>query len=256
MWRAFTFVLLLSLAPQAPQGGNGEFRKLVDQIVAQRQAAGEEKEDAQKLALEKLDTAVRDAASSTGGNANATQRLAAINAHLQQLAGAQAPLGENYTVLTVATGEAGRPAALALAANFSLSGPSAVRIYTSQANAGSESWKLAARIDRFSHTDYFDEYLELVPMNPAPGVFLTQRELDPAGRTDERKTGMFMAWRLVGSELQNLWTSDLLERSSYELKGNQFLLEFCAEPDEENPGACRKMQRERYAWEAGWRKQE
>lgn len=251
MWRAFTFALLLSLAPQAPQGGDGEFRKLVDQIVAQRQAAGEEKEDAQKLALEKLDTAVRDAASSAGGNANAAQRLAAINARLQQLAGAQAPLGENYTVLTVATGEAGRPAALALATNFSLSGPSAVRIYTSQSAAGSEAWKLAARIDRFSHADYFDEYLELVPMNPAAGVFITV-----TGRTDERKTGMFMAWRLVGSELQNLWTSDLLERSSYELKGNQFLLEFCGEPDEEKPGACRKMQRERYAWEAGWRKQE
>ena len=72
------------------------------------------------------------------------------------------------------------------------------------------------------------------------------------GRTDDRKTGSFAAWRLVGSRLQALWSSELLEHSSYEAKDGVLRIDFCSENDEEKPSVCKKMTRERYAWNAGW----
>lgn len=232
----------LSAIGGAPaQSREAEFSRLAAQIVQQRQAGREEKEGPQEQALAILDQMVIAAV-------NGSPAVEPLNTLLQQFRGPRAAHGESYRLLRIAAEDSPWPV-FALAVNFSLSGPSAVRLYT-PGSRGSErpaDFKLAARIDRFSHPDYFDEVLEVVVVNPAAGVFVTV-----TGRTDERQTGMFMAWRFDGRRLQNLWTSDLLENSSYEAREGEFRLEFCSEPDEEKPGVCRKMLRQRFAWDGAW----
>lgn len=222
------------------QSREAEFIKLAAQIVQQRQAGREEKEGPQEQALAVLDQMVIAAL-------NGSLAVEPVNTLLQHLRTVRAPVGESYRLIKIAPGDASWPS-YALAVNFSLSGPSAIRLYAPgvRGSPTATDFKLAARIDRFSHPDYFDEYLELVVVNPGAGVFVTV-----TGRTDDRKTGMFMAWRFDGRQLQNLWTSDLLENSSYEAKDGEFRLEFCFETDEEKP-VCKKMARQRFAWDGSW----
>ncbi len=139
----------------------------------------------------------------------------------------------------------------ALAANFGSSGPSAARFYV----RGPEKYGVAARIDPAVQPDYFDDYLQILPMpelaRAADVICVTV-----TGRTDEFATGAFAAWRLTGDRLQEVWVTDLLPRSSYQARSNGLQLTYCAEPDEDHPGVCRRMTRERYIWDGAWRRVE
>jgi len=78
-----------------------------------------------------------------------------------------------------------------------------------------------------------------------------------AGRTDDLATGMFTAWRFDGRRALPLWSSDLLQQSSYEADGGGFHLTYCSEPDEDHPAVCRKMTRDVYGLQAGeWKRLE
>jgi hypothetical protein len=105
---------------------------------------------------------------------------------------------------------------------------------------------LAARIDHFVDKDLFDSDIELVPMSTAEPVFVLV-----AGRTDDLATGMFTAWRFDGHRAAPLWSSDLLQQSSYEADGEGFHLTYCSEPDEDHPAQCHKMTRDLYRLLAG-----
>src|SRR5229473_57955 len=68
-------------------------------------------------------------------------------------------------------------------------------------------------------------------------------------------TGMFSAWRFDGRRAVPLWSSDLLQQSSYEADGDGFHLTYCAEPDEDHPAQCLKMTRDLYRLQAGdWKR--
>lgn len=221
------------MAAQA-QKPAAEFQRLAAQLSERRLAGTEEDEALQARAVAWLDRTVLDAL-----NAVPPEAVAAIN---QRLAGPVAPdarLGEGYRLLPLG------PDAFLLSVNFGFAGPSAVRVY---ARRPGEGLQLAASIDRFTQQEYFDEFLEVVPLSQDEGVFLTV-----TGRTDELKTGGFMAWRLVSGRLVRLWSTDLLERSSYEVTASELRLSYCAEAEEDNPMHCARMVRERYTWHGGWR---
>jgi len=238
------------------QGREAEFRKLALQLVAQRQAGGVEKEEPQTQALALLDEVATAALNERPATQNAS-KLPSLNLVLERLHGltsAESRIGESYTVQQIGAESAATGAPLyAVAANFGLSGPSAVRLYAPtslEAMGSSQAWlafKLVAKIDRFTNEEFFDEYLEVVPVNPQANVFVTV-----TGRTDDRKTGLFMAWRFDGEQLKNLWTSELLEHSAYEAKDGAFRLDFCAEPDEDKPSQCKKMQHDQFRWNGNW----
>jgi hypothetical protein len=68
---------------------------------------------------------------------------------------------------------------------------------------------------------------------------------------------MFTAWRFDGRHAVPLWSSDLLQQSSYEADADGFHLTYCSEPDEDHPNLCRKMARELYRLQAGeWKRLE
>jgi hypothetical protein len=140
----------------------------------------------------------------------------------------------------------GTPAAYALVVNFGLGGPAAVRIYSN----GTGRYALAARIDHFVEKDFFDSDIELVPMSTSEPAFLIV-----AGRTDDLATGMFTAWRFDGRRAVSLWSSDLLQQSSYAADGDGFHLTYCSEPDEDHPEQCPRMTRDLYRLQAGeWKR--
>jgi len=241
-------------APQREAGRDAEFKRLAAQLVQQRLDASEEKEEPQARALAILDEIVLEALNRPGA------ALEALNARLATLVAQQPPLGEGYRVIPL-TPSGSSHIGYALAVNFGLGGPSAVRLYAARGGAGSSGpaavasgtvmYRLAARIDRFVHPDLFDEFLELAPVAPDLGVFVTV-----TGRTDERRTGSFIAWHFNGREVAALWTSDLLEHSAYEVKDGEFILRYCADPEEGRPAACARMVRERYAFHGQWRRLE
>ena len=196
----------------------------------------------EQAALGILDTFMLDAL-----NAGDGPKLEALNQRLSSLVTQNPPVGQGYVVLRLG----GSPPIFALAANFGSSGPSAARFYA----RGPEKYRMVARIDPAMQPDYFDDYLQILPL---PGfasgpevVFVTV-----TGRTDEFATGVFAAWRLTGDRLQEVWVTDLLSRSSYEVRPDGFQLTYCAEPDEERPGACQRMTRERYIWDGAWKRVE
>ena len=238
------------------QGREVEFRGLAQQIVAQRQAGGEEKAELLERALAIVDEV-------TIGGLNAVvptagpSRLPYMNVVIERMQALSAPeirIGESYVAGLV--GAESSPAGVPVYAgvvNFGLSGPSAVRLYAPVAVetvSGHERWtnyKLVGRIDRISHSDYFDEYLEVVAVNPGAAVFVTV-----TGRTDDRKTGIFMAWRYHGGQVHNVWTSDLLEHSTYEAKDGEFRVTYCSEADDDRPSVCKAKQTDRYHWAGAW----
>ena len=231
-------VALLLLVPagapaqSAPSSGGkeAEFKRLAAQIAPERSLATEQGAGSQQEALSILDQFALEALQGEG-----EPDLKALNHRLAELVAQQPARGESYIVVRLG----GSPALFALAANFGVSGPSAVRLYA----RGSHGYELSARIDRFSQQDFFDDYLELVPVNNAP-VFVTV-----TGRTDELATGMFAAWRFAGGRLENLWSSDLLPQSSYEARPDGLEITYCAETDEDQPSVCRGMARDRYVWD-------
>jgi hypothetical protein len=151
-------------------------------------------------------------------------------------------VGENYRLVKLG----GTPAVYAMAINFGLGGPAAVRIY-----AGSYGhFALAARIDRFVQKDFLDSDIELVPVSNSEPVFVTV-----SGRTDDLSTGAFSAWRFDGQSAVALWNSDLLQQSSYEADENGFHLAYCSQVDEDHPSQCLKMSRDLYRFQAGeWKR--
>lgn len=215
-----------------------EFSRLAAQLTLNRQQGAEESEKQQEQALGILDAVVLD-----GLNAGGRPNPALLN---EQLAGfvSQAPLvGENYRVLVLDSSSA----VYALVANLGVGGPSAVRLYSRPGPAA--RYQLAARIDRYTQKDFFDEYLDLIPVDTLAVVFVTV-----SGRTDELQTGSFNAWQFDGQKVRLLWASDLLALSTYENRPDGFSLSFCAEPDEEKPRECRKMSQDRHQWDgAAWK---
>jgi hypothetical protein len=151
--------------------------------------------------------------------------LPAVNERIAKFASRKAGAGESYRVVKVADS----PVAYALAADFGVDAPSAVRIYSQRGTPG--QYVLAARIDRFTQTDLMDDSMEVAPISSAAGVFVTI-----AGRTDDFKTGDFMAWQFDGQTLHQLWDSDLLEHSSFQTTAAGFEMTYCKEPDEEHLG--------------------
>jgi hypothetical protein len=225
--------------PQQP----AEFSAIAERLAAQRLAGAEEDQALQDRAL-----ALLDAIALAGLNGPGEPALEVLNQHLAGLVTSQPGAGESFRVLKLA----GRPPAYVLAANFGLAGPSAVRVY-----AGAPGrYVLAARIDRYAQRDFFDEYLELLcvagPSAAAPSLFVTV-----TGRTDDLQTGSFAAWSFDGSRLRAVWSSDLLQQSSYEAGTDGFRVTYCAETDEDNPRLCRRMTRDRYVWNAtDWKRVE
>jgi hypothetical protein len=251
-----TAFLIGQVRAQAPQE-TAEFRSLATQIAQRRLSGADEPEDSQQRALAILDRMIC-------AHLSAGADLKALNDRLSEVVSQEPSLGESYSVIELHPGRV-----YALLANFSLSGPAAVRIYAAQHAAGEGSaaappaYQTVARIDRFTVRDFFDESLHLVPLSgtaPAEGqksssadvVFVTI-----SGRTDDLQTGAFAAWRFLGDRLEPLWTSDLLSRSSYETANGELRITYCADPDEERPRVCGRMVRDRFAWEGGaWQRLE
>ena len=220
---------------QAPRATpDSEFARLAALLAQHRLDGTEEKEGLQEQALTVLDRAALSAL-----NASAEPDLNALNLRLSALAGDEGPLGVNFQVVRLTA----KRRVFALIANFSLAGPSAVRIYAGEGGQVG----LRGRIDRYAQKEFFDENLELVPVQTPPDA-PEQVLVTVAGRTDELQTGTFAAWQFDGRTVRQIWSSELLPQSSYESRADGFLVTYCAEPDEDNPRTCRRMVRERYVW--------
>jgi hypothetical protein len=77
-----------------------------------------------------------------------------------------------------------------------------------------------------------------------------------SGRTDDLQTGVFTAWKFDERKVVPVWTSDILEHSSYEVVPDGLQITYCAESDAEGP-LCRRMVRDRYLWQsAAWKRVE
>ena len=146
--------------------------------------------------------------------------------------------GEGYRLYQVGLA----PDVYALSANFGSSGPSAVRVYARPGSAG--QYQLTGRIDRFAQREYFDDYLELLPVDAKSVVFVTV-----TGRTDELQSGSFVLWQYDGKGVAALWSSDLLPLSHYEVVPGGLVITYCADPDEQKPQTCGKTVREKYQWD-------
>ncbi len=237
-----TPLLIHSVRPSLA-GQQSEFARLAEQVAGQRLAGGNEDQAAEEKALAMLDAVVLPAL-----NAPKEAALDALNRRLATLVTAQPGAGEGFSVLKLG----GHPPAYALAANFGLAGPSAVRVYSSAAG----EYVLTSRIDRFAQKDFFDEYLELIPVG-GPADAPASLFVTVTGRTDGLQTGAFSAWTFDGTRLKQLWSSDLLPQSSYEAGEDGFRLTYCAEADDANPRDCRRMVRDLYVWNGSdWKRVE
>ena len=226
-------------ARPAPQH-EAEFRRLARQIAGQRQSGQEENAQLFEYSLSLLDQMVLATLNVTG-----TPDLNVINTQLGLLVENQPAVGEEYIVYRLG----GKPSAFALVANFGVSGPSTVRLYSP---SGGTHYRLTARIDRFTQKDFFDDYLALVPVEATEPMFVTV-----TGRTDALKSGAFTAWRLSGDKLAPVWTTDILPQSSYEPAPSGIHLTYCADYAEDHPQECRRMSSERFAWDGtAWRRVE
>ncbi len=240
-----TFLLLSPLIinttgrAQTSSDSTAEFKRLAAQLSTARLDGAAESEASEEMALGMLDklaiAVLNGPASSDLDTAN--RRMADLVSHVP-------PVGENYRLVRLG----GSPAPYALVVNFGLSGPAAVRIYSNS----SGHYALAARVDHFVEKDFFDSDIELIPVSATGPAFVIV-----AGRTDDLATGMFTAWRFDGRRAVPLWSSDLLQQSSYETDGGGFHLTYCSEPDEDHPAVCRKMTRDVYGLQAGeWKRLE
>jgi hypothetical protein len=227
------FVVLPLANAQATAQSPIEFAKLVSQLAPSDGADESPKSKAaEEQALAILDGAVLPALQA------ASPDLDALNAALAQYVTRQPPLGEGYTAFRLS----GSPATYALLADFGPDGPSAVRIYSGAPGQVA----LAARVDRYAQKDFLDDYIALVPWNGPESIFITA-----AGRTDELQTGIFTAWHFDGHQVESIWTSDVLQQSTYEMAKDGFRITFCVDPNPDDIHSCLKMQRDRYVWQDG-----
>jgi hypothetical protein len=224
----------LTASAQNPDPRIAEFKALAGQVAEQRLSGAEEEGQLQERALALLDQLVLEVL-----NRGPAQDIAALNRRLSSLVAQEPPVGESYQVVPLGSPPRGL-GYFALVANFSLSGPGAVRVY---APAGGH-YTLAGRVDRLAQPEFFDEYLELVPVKASEIVFVTV-----AGRTDEFRTGSFAAWRLTPNGLHSVWSAELLEHSTYELRPDGFHLWYCGEPDPQDRRRCARMLHDRYLWD-------
>jgi len=230
-------LLAIGLSAQINTDPSIEFKRIAAQLSHARLDGTAESEASQEKALGILD----GFASSVLGSSTPPD-LDAANRRLGELVSHVPPVGENYRLLRLGDS----PAAYAMVVNFGLGGPAAVRVYSNATGR----YALAARIDRFVVKDFFDSDIELIPMSTAEPVFVIV-----AGRTDDLATGMFSAWRFDGRRAVPLWSSDLLQQSSYEAAGDGFHLTYCSQPDEDHPAQCLKMTRDLYRLEANeWKR--
>jgi hypothetical protein len=227
----------VGLRAQSNGDSAAEFKRLAAQLSAARLNGAAESEHSQEMAL-----GILDELAASDLNGSASPDLDAANRRLADLVSHVPPVGENYRLVRLG----GSPAAYAMVVNFGLGGPAAVRIYS---HAGGR-YVLAAKIDHFVEKDFFDSDIELVPVSAADPVFVIV-----SGRTDDLATGMFSAWRFDGQRAAPLWSSDLLQQSSYEADGDGFHLTYCSEPDEDHPAQCHKMARDLYRLQASeWKR--
>jgi hypothetical protein len=214
-----------------------EFKRISEELSAARQSGGDENEAQMEKAMTYLDSIAVSVL-----NVSANPALDQANRRLAGLVSHTPPVGENYRLVKLG----GAPAAYAMVINFGLGGPAAVRIYA----GGAGPYALAARIDHFVQKDFFDSDLELIPVSGSDPVFVTV-----SGRTDDLETGLFAAWRVKGNQLEPLWSSDLLQQSSYEAEEMGFRLAYCSQVDEDHPSQCLKMSRDLYRFQAGeWKR--
>jgi len=232
-------IIAIRAKAQTSSDSTAEFKKLAAQLSTARLDGAAESAASEEMALgilDKLAIALLNGPASPDVD-SANRRMADLVSHVP-------PIGENYRFVRLG----GSSASYALVVNFGLSGPAAVRIYSNS----SGQYALAARIDHFVEKDFFDSDVELIPVSAADPVFVIV-----AGRTDDLATGMFTAWRFDGRRAVPLWSSDLLQQSSYEADGAGFHLTYCSEPDEDHPAVCRKMTRDVYGLQAGeWKRLE
>lgn len=231
--------IFLCLRAQSPDNSVAEFKTEAAALSAARLNGDAEIEAQQEKALVYL-----DAVGTSILNGSSTPDLESANQRLAALVSRMPPVGENYRLVKLG----GSPAAYAMAVNFGLGGPAAVRIY----DAAAGHYSLAARIDHFAQKDFYDSDIELVPVSQTELVFVTV-----GGRTDDLSTGMFSAWRFDGHRAVPLWSSDLLQQSNYEVDGNGFHVTYCGQPDEDHPAECLKMTRDLYRYQNGeWKRME
>jgi len=224
-------------AQKSNTDANLEFKRLATQLSEARFDGAAENEAIQEKAMRYLDSLASVALGSSGA-----PDLDGFNQRLASLVSHDPPVGENYQLLRLG----GNPAAYALVANFGLGGPAAVRVY---AGTG-DRFALAAKIDHFVQPDFFDSDIELIPVSVAEPAFVIV-----AGRTDDLATGVFSAWRFDGRRAAMLWSSDLLQQSSYQTDASGFHLTYCSQPDDDHPARCPKMARDLYRLEAGdWKR--
>jgi hypothetical protein len=222
---------------QTGSDATAEFKRISEDLSAARLGGGEENNAEMEKALAYLDSIAISVL-----NLPAGPNLEGANRSLAGLASHTPPVGENYRLVKLG----GAPAAYAMVINFGLGGPAAVRIYAAPAG----HYGLAASIDHIVQKDFFDSDLELVPVSNAEPVFVTI-----SGRTDDLSTGLFSAWRFDGHGVAALWSSDLLQQSSYEADENGFRLAYCSQVDEDHPSQCLKMSRDVYRFQGGeWKR--
>jgi len=232
-------LLALSLPAQNDNVPTTEFKQLVERLSQARLDGTVESEADQQKALGFLDSMAVMLLS-----ASSSPDLDAANRRLSSLVTHDPPVGENYRLVPLG----GTPVVYAQVVNFGLGGPAAVRVY---ANIDGH-YALAGKIDRFSQTDFFDSDIELIRMPATDKIFVTV-----SGRTDDLQTGIFSAWHFEGRQITRLWTSDLLQQSSYEMDADGFHVTYCATPAEERPSQCLKMARDTYRFQNGeWKRVE
>ncbi|MGA7785612.1 MAG: hypothetical protein WB997_13300 [Candidatus Acidiferrales bacterium] len=172
---------------------------------------------------------------------NVSTDLDPLNAHLANLGSQERGFGESYRVVKLG----GKPIVFALVGDFGLGAPSAIRLYAQQGSPAHVA--LAGEIDRLTQKDMLDDSLELLPV-PLPETASDVIFVTVAGRTDELQTGVFAAWRFDGKQLTQLWTTDLISHSTFEISGGNLVLTYCHDPAEQDAKTCQGMVREKYAY--------
>lgn len=236
----FTFLpSATSFGAQRGADANAEFKRVSSELSAARLGGAEENAAQLERALTYLDSVALSILATSGSVSpdldRGNQRLAGLVSHTP-------PVGENYHLVKIG----GSSPVYALVANFGLGGPAAIRIYAGVAG----HFALAAKIDHTSEKNFLDSDIELVSVSRSEPVFVTV-----SGRTDDLSTGLFSAWRFDGNRAVALWSSDLLQQSSYEADDNGFRLAYCSQVDEDRPSQCLKMSQDRYQFQDGkWKR--
>jgi hypothetical protein len=199
--------------------------------VADREAEAEESPQKLEAALSILDEAVLPALNS-GGVAD----LEALNQALRDYAAPDSPLAEEYSVQPFPAGSE----LYVLAANFSPIGPAALRFYARREGR----FVLVSSLSRFTDSRLDDSFIRFVPI---PGVSETVF-LTVSGRTDRWRTGTFAVWRLREGAFSLLWEKETLTLTDYHWDDQRFILDYCAETDEQKASICRRAAHEVYTW--------